>query len=85
MTDLEALHEAENMALFNIGSNYLVMPLEQAVAAMMLFKKARKYEYSYDNSNKTHHIGGELPQIGIDIIASDVYAEGLINGARKRG
>lgn len=85
MTNEQAVHEADNMAIFKLGGHAIVLPMEQAIAALMVFKNARMYEYSYHSgSEKTHHIGGELPSVGIEIMPSDVYAEGLINGARKR-
>jgi hypothetical protein len=84
MTDNQLLEDAENLALLNVGGNYFVMPIEQAMAVLMLFKKAKHYEYRYDNNAKTHYIGGELPNIEIGILSSDVYAEGIINGPRKR-
>lgn len=84
MTNEEALKEAENMALFSFGGRSVVMPIEKAMAAMILFKEAKYYETHWGDSKRTHHIGGNLPEIAIEVMSSDVYVEGLVNGARKR-
>lgn len=84
MTNEEALKEAENMAIFHFGSTSVTMPIEQAMAAMMLFKEAKYFESRWGENKRTYHIGGRLPEISVELMTSEVYVEGLVNGARKR-
>jgi hypothetical protein len=84
MTNEEALKEAENMALFSVGHTAVVMPIEKAMAAMLLFREAKYYESHWADGKRTHHVGGNLPDIALEIMSSEVYVEGLVNGARKR-
>lgn len=85
MTNEQSLQDADNMAVVTLGGYQIILPIEEAVSTMLMFKKARRYEYSYSEShNKIHHIGGELPSIAVELMSIEVYTEGLINGPRKR-
>jgi hypothetical protein len=85
MTDAKVEQELENMALLDINGSQMALPIEQAVAVMVLLKKARKYEYRYTNDGEQiHHIGGAMHRVKVELMSGEMYTEGLINGERKR-
>ena len=91
MTSKEALKQSENMAVITLGGYQIVMPVDDALKTMVNFQKAKRFDKVYIPSDERvsggpsykYHIGGELPDINVAIISSDVYVEGIINGASK--
>ena len=89
----DVLKQADNMAVVTISGYQIVMPVDDALKTMLNFQKAKKFERVYipmdkrldGESSYKYHIGGELPEVSVAILASDVYVEGLINGVRKDG
>lgn len=91
MERTEAIKMADtDMALLSVGISAFAVPLEQAIQILRLFKDARKFEKRYQSSEERtiggseykYYIGGTLPDIAVEIMPSEVYVEGLVNGAR---
>lgn len=92
MTNEEVNNQVENMAVFNVAGYTFAMPMDDAMGVMLLLGKAKKYETQYipaeerrgGGSAHRHYIGGDMPDIKVQLLEGTNYVEGVINGPRSR-
>lgn len=72
-----------NMAVLTVGYRKLVLPVEDAMAVLMMLKHAEVLETTYTSvQGEIVYIGGKLPEISIAFLDKTRYIEGIINGPK---
>ena len=74
----------DNFAVIKWGYDRLVLPLDDGLLLMKCLAKAEKYTTTWNNNENTPHIGGKLPDMGLDLLAGVDYMTGKITGPEEK-
>ena len=84
MSTGKELNYAENLATISLGYDMtLVLPIEDAMEIMRRLKKAERIRSKWNSANQssTNHLGGDMTNFQIQLMAASTYAETKMNGA----
>ena len=71
---------AKSMAVIHIGYREYVLPVKDAAAIVAALELAERYEKKGYGAEAMHYIGGEAPDIRVEMLDEAAYLQGKFAG-----